>query len=140
MGILGASPFENDDAREWLEGLDAGDGAAPVIALLRRASEGASDPHLDARTAATGLAAAELVAALRGHPAPDLPRAAQDWVAAQAAAAPTGDAPDEGTLALATRVLDFVVTSSALAELWSQRPDADHWRARLDDLRMRLSP
>jgi hypothetical protein len=50
-----------------------------------------------------------------------------------------GCAPDEEALALATRALDFVVTSSALAELWSQRDDADRWRARLDDLRLRLS-
>lgn len=139
MGVIGADPFENDDAREWLEGIDAGHGSAPVVALLRRASEGAADPHLDARTSAMALAAAELVAALRGRPATALPRVAADWVAMVRAGDPASDTPDEEVLALATRALDFVVTSSALAELWSQRPDADHWRARLDDLRMRLS-
>lgn len=139
MGILGADPFENDDAREWLESLDAHDGSAPLEEMLRRIVDGASDPNLDLRRSTLALAAAELLAALHGRPADGLPRAGLDWAAAVSGGDAAGCAPDEDALALATRALDFVVTSSALAELWSQRDDADRWRARLDDLRMRLS-
>ncbi len=138
MGILGADPFENDDAREWLDSLDTAEGSAPLEAMLRRAVEGASDPHLDVRHSMLVLAAAELLAALRGRPGA-LPRPGADWVARVGGGDAAGCTPDEEVLALATRALDFVVTSSALAEVWSQRDDADRWRARLDDLRMRLS-
>ncbi|HEY0997652.1 MAG TPA: DUF4259 domain-containing protein [Gemmatimonadaceae bacterium] len=139
MGILGADPFENDDAREWLESLDVAAGSAPLVEMLRRIVDGASDPHLDVRRSTLALAAAELLAALHRRPADALPRAGQDWVAGVSGGDAAGSAPDEEALALATRALDFVVTSSALAELWSQRDDADRWRARLDDLRLRLS-
>jgi Domain of unknown function (DUF4259) len=138
VGTLGAEAFANDDALDWLLELDPADGVRPVLAALERAA-GALDPHVDTHTAAVALAAAELLAALRGRPHPALPEAAADWVAAVTLASPTGAAPGEEELALATRALDLVVTSSALAEIWSQRPDDAEWRAELDGLRLRLS-
>ena len=138
MGTLGVEAFANDDALDWLLELDPAAGVRPVLAALERAA-GAADPHLDAHTAAVALAAAELLAALRGHPHPTLPEIATDWVAAVTLASPTGAAPGTEELALATRALDLVVTSSALAELWSQRPDDAEWRSELDGLRLRLS-
>jgi Domain of unknown function (DUF4259) len=138
VGTLGVEAFANDDALDWLLELDPADGVRPVLAALERAA-GAIDPHLDAHTAAVALAAAELLAALRGRPHPALPEMAADWVAAVTLASPTGAAPDEEELALATRALDLVVTSSALAEIWSQRPDDAEWRSELDRLRLRLS-
>jgi uncharacterized protein DUF4259 len=138
VGTLGAEAFASDDALDWLLELDPADGVRPVLAALERAA-GAVDPHLDAHTAAVALAAAELLAALRGHPHPALPETAADWVAAVSLASPTGAAPGAEDLALATRALDLVVTSSALAEIWSQRPDDAEWRSELDGLRMRLS-
>ena len=138
MGTLGAEAFANDDALDWLLELDPADGVRPVLAVLERAA-GAIDPHLDVHTAAVALAAAELLAALRGRPHPALPEVAADWVAAVTLASPTGAAPREEELALATRALDLVVTSSALAEIWSQRPDDAEWRSELDRLRLRLS-
>jgi hypothetical protein len=130
--------FANDDALDWLLELDPAAGVRPVLAALERAA-GAGDPHLDAHTAAIALAAAELIAALRSHPHPALPEVAADWVAAVTLASPTGAATGEDELALATRALDLVVTSSALAEIWSQRPDDAEWRSELDGLRLRLS-
>lgn len=139
MGIWSIEGFASDEALDWVGGLDPGEGAEPVRRTLRRIVE-SSDPHLRAGDAEIALAAAELAAALHGRPHPALPDVARRWVAAQRAAEPSSDG--EEALAMlvdATRALDLVVTSSALAEIWSQRSDANLWRAALDDLRMRLA-
>lgn len=135
MGTWGGDGFTSDEALDWLERLDPADGAGPVRRELRTVAQ-APDPRLTAPRAEIALAAAELVAALHGCPHPDLPAAARRWVAAQER--PAGD---EGLEALvdATRALDFVVTSSQLSELWSQRGDEAAWRGSLDDLRLRLA-
>ena len=138
MGTFGVEAFANDDALDWLLELDPAAGVRPVLAALERAA-GAADPHLDAHTASVALAAAELLAALRGRPHPALPELAADWVANVTLASPTGSAPGAEELALATRALDLVVTSSALAEIWSQQDDQARWQGALDDLRMRLA-
>jgi len=136
MGIWSVEGFGNDEALDWLQALDPGDGAAPVLRSLRYAAE-SDTPHLDARRAQVALAAAELIAALHGRPHASLPEAARRWLLAQRPSEPDG--PDVEALVLATRALDFVVTSSELAEIWSQRADQHDWQAALDDLRMRLA-
>jgi hypothetical protein len=138
MGILDADAFASDEARDWLLRLDPADGSEPLTrALMSMTSTG--DAWLDAARAQETLAAAELVAALHGHPHPALPATARSWVVEVSAGSPTGAAPGEEMLALATRALDLVVTSSALSELWSQQADEGRWRAAMDDLRLRLS-
>jgi hypothetical protein len=136
MGIWSIEGFASDEALDWLGGLAPDEGLEPVRRTLRRVVE-SDDPRLRAGEAEVALAAAELAAALHGRPHPALPAAARRWVKAQR---PT--ASDGGGLELlvdATRALDLVVTSSALAEIWSQRADERLWRAALDDLRMRLA-
>ncbi|GAC1651876.1 MAG: hypothetical protein NVS4B3_13290 [Gemmatimonadaceae bacterium] len=134
MGIWGADPFASDEALDWLQGLAPGGGSEPAVAALRDLV-GGSDPYLEAGRASVGLAAAELVAALRGCPHAALPEPARAWVAARPNAQPDGD-----TLSLAVRAVDYIVTSSQLSEIYSQRSDESAWRSALDDLRMRLTP
>jgi len=131
MGIWADHGFANDEAMDWLAHLDAAEGLQPLRQVMRGAVE-AEAPTLDPRQAGHLLAAVELVAAARGRPHGDLPEAARRWCAAQA------ERPDDALRILATRALDLVGTSSALAEIWSQRPDEATWHAALDDLRMRL--
>lgn len=138
MGILDADAFASDEARDWLLRLDPADGSEPLVRTLT-SMVGSDDGWLDAARAQETLAAAELVAALHGHPHPALPAPARRWVVEVSGGSPTDAAPDEELLALATRALDLVVTSSALSELWSQQSDEGRWRAGMDDLRLRLS-
>lgn len=138
MGIWSIEGFASDEALDWLAGLDTSDGLEPVRRTLRRIVESA-DPHLDVGEAEVALAAAELAAALHGRPHPALPAPARRWVEAQRSREAL---PADESLAMlvdATRALDFVGTSSALAEIWSQRAEGALWRAALDDLRMRLA-
>lgn len=139
MGIWSIEGFASDEALDWLGGLDPTEGTEPVRRTLRRVVE-ARDSHLRAADAEIALAAAELAAALHGRPHPALPDVARRWVAAHREE-PSSGAEDDALEMLvdATRALDLVVTTSALAEIWSQRPDAPLWRAALDDLRMRLA-
>jgi hypothetical protein len=139
MGIWSVDGFDSDDALDWLQGLDPGAGAEPVVRALRVAVD-SPDPHLDTRRAQVALAAAELVAALHGRPHPELPEPALKWLALQTDPPLGADgSKDLDALVLATRALDYVVTSSELAELWSQQVDHRPWQAALDDLRMRLA-
>lgn len=132
MGIWDDDSFSNDEALDWLARVDPADGLQPIRQLLY-AAVAAPEPALDVRQAGHVLAAVELVAAAAGRPHRALPEAARRWLARLA------ERPDEETRILATRALDFVGTSSALAELWSQRADERGWHAELDDLRMRLA-
>lgn len=136
MGDRGVDDFASDDALDWIERLDAADGIGPVTRELRAVVD-ASDPRLTAARAEIALAAAELVAAVGGQPHPHLPDAARRWVGAVADA--QSSPLDLEALIDATRALDYVVTTSQLAEAWSQRSDAAAWRAAQDDLRMRLA-
>lgn len=151
MGTWEASALASDDAQDWLAslagcGLDPDCVHGPLRAVLM-----ASDPWLDARSAAITLAACEVVAALHRHGHASLPASAASWVAAMHAAGPAVLSP-ELCFALrldAVRALDYVVTTSepsaAFADGEAQGATAEdvdageRWRAALDDLRERLS-
>ncbi|MBA3890736.1 MAG: DUF4259 domain-containing protein [Gemmatimonadaceae bacterium] len=133
MGIWDDDGFANDEALDWLARLDPSEGLQPLRQAMH-AAIAAPDPALDARQAGLVLAAVELVAAAAGQPHPSLPHRATRWCREQR------EPPDEATLILATRALDFIGTSSGLAELWSQRADESGWHRELDSLRMRLTP
>jgi hypothetical protein len=138
VGIWGLEGAATDDSLVWLEGLDPREGTAPVDRVLRRVAD-APDPRIEPARAQVALAAAELVAALHGHPNPSLPPAGRAWVEAVGGARGLRSDADLDMLVLATRALDLVVTSSQLADLWSERDGDERWRLALDDLRMRLA-
>lgn len=133
MGIWDDDGFANDEALDWLTRLDPVAGLKPLRQVIHAAVE-APEPSLGIRQAARILVAVELVAAAAGRPHPALPEAARRWCLINR------ETPDMETCILATRGLDLVGTSSALAELWSQRADESGWHDELDDLRMRLTP
>lgn len=130
MGAWGVGAFENDDASDWVYELEeAGD-----LSLVRETLEAAADPegYLEAPTCAVALAAAEVVAAVGGRPAPDLPEEVRTWVAAHRTALP-------GELQqLSVRALDQVAADSELKELWAESDENGMWVDRLQELRARL--
>lgn len=129
--------FCTDEAAEWLQLLDPARGKAPVDKALRDIADSA-DPRASAGRAEVALVAAELVAALHGFPHPALPDAGRAWVEAQGGAHDVRTDADFDALVTATRALDLIVTSSHLSDARADGADA-HWRAALDDLRMRLA-
>ncbi|WP_285242847.1 DUF4259 domain-containing protein [Pseudarthrobacter sp. fls2-241-R2A-127] len=127
MGAWGYLPFENDDALDWIEDLEAG--GAQVV---RQALAKAGDRYVEAPEGAVALAAAEVTAATQGNPLGDLPENVTDWVTAHGAEITAEDV--EMALEAVERVAG---DQSELAELWDDA-DEPEWRDSLDDLAERL--
>ncbi|MCK5274344.1 MAG: DUF4259 domain-containing protein [Alphaproteobacteria bacterium] len=130
MGAWGSESFENDDALDWVNDLEASEGTA-VIKLTLQAVIDESD-YLEAPECSAALAAAEVVAALKGAPGKGLPEEVLKWIAGNATT------PDrsliEKTLAAVTRIK----TDSELLGLWEDEGDPGDWRAGVEDLESRL--
>ena len=130
MGAWGVGTFENDDAGDWVYRLEESEG----LTLLTETLAPAADPsgYLEAPACTEALAAAEVVAALAGRPAPDLPEEVQTWVKAHRAQVP-GELRD-----LALRAVDQVAGDSELKELWQESDEMAAWSDRVQELRGRL--
>jgi len=127
MGAWGAGNFENDDALDWLavlqaEGLPAAGAAIQDVLTL-------ADDYLEAPTCCAALAAAEVIAALRGRPASRLPDELVEWLGRV-----SGD-PGEQLARNARNAVDAIRRSSELRELWE---DDEEWKQEVDGLYARL--
>jgi hypothetical protein len=127
VGAWGAGNFENDDALDWLavlqaEGLPAAGAAIQDVLTL-------ADDYLEAPTCCAALAAAEVIAALRGRPASRLPDELVEWLGRV-----SGD-PGEQLATNARNAVDAIRRSSELRELWE---DDEEWKQEVDGLYARL--
>ena len=133
MGTWGAESFANDMAMDWVSMLETATDVRMVRDALRAAT---SEGYLDADVGSVGLAAAEVVAALRSQPAPDLPAEVVAWVDAH------DTEPDADLLDEAREAVDAIEdpSRSELRELWDEASESDRaeWRAAIADLRRRL--
>ena len=80
MGAWGHTTFENDDALDWWETFRD----RPTRDMLERTfvfiSEAGNDEFIEAPECGAAIAAAEIVAALRGSPATNLPEDIVAWL------------------------------------------------------------
>jgi hypothetical protein len=132
MGAWGAGTFQNDDAADWLyEFTEAGNEA--VLRTGLEATE-IGEGYLEAPRASRILGACEIVAALRGRPAPDLPEEARNWVEQHA------ELDVSSLVPVAIGGIDRILAeNSELNELWSEnQAEYPAWRGSLLDLRSRL--
>lgn len=132
-GAWDTGPFDNDDALDWVWELSESDDLSVIEIALRDAA--ASSSYLEAPTGSIAVAAAEVVAALKGNPRAELPLEVSEWVMAHKA-----DVDKELTEA-ARKAIELVLDadSSELAQLWSDSDElADVWTADLQDLLKRL--
>jgi uncharacterized protein DUF4259 len=130
MGAWGAGSFDNDDAMDWVVGLAEGS----VDNVLRQALApvaSTGDRYLEAPDCSIAIAAAEAVAAARGHPAASLPEDLANWVAKKPTVA-------TDLVGLARAAVDRVVSKSELKDLWDESDSPDDWRAAVNELRKRL--
>ncbi|HXE58831.1 MAG TPA: DUF4259 domain-containing protein [Gemmatimonadales bacterium] len=130
MGTWGPGTFENDEASDWVYELEE----AEDTTLLREALEVVAEPegYIEAQDAAIALAAAEVVAALAGHPAPDLPEEVEAWVASHRRA------PVRELVSLSIRAVDQILADSELNDQWAETADHVLWVDRVQELRSRL--
>lgn len=129
MGAWGAGSFENDSAMDWIgelerHGLDAILDAIDVI----------GESFIDSDEGSEVIAAGEIVAALRGKPANDLPSDASSWVDASRVDI---DVSAEVVRDLVKAILE-VRNRDELHDLWDDAGAAE-WLTHVDDLLKRLA-
>ncbi len=129
MAVWGPGNFENDDARDWADELtEAGDEKTLKVVLELVTSE----QELASTECAIAIAAAEIVAGLKGQPSESLPDSVRLWLAHRAK--PVSDE----VVRLARHAVDRVRHESGLRDLWSEVDDFDRWESGLSSLLTRL--
>ncbi len=132
-GAWDTGPFDNDDALDWVWELSESNDVSILETTLQPAARASG--YLEAPTATMAVAAAEVVAALRGNPRQELPDEVMEWVQTHTVA--VGD----DLLKLARRAIVNIKKedSSELAQLWSDSEGLmEVWLKDLDDLLKRL--
>lgn len=130
MGAWGAGSFENDDAMDWLDELCDASDAETVRTALLTVTENAA--YLEAPDCSIGLAAAEIVAALKGTPSGDMPDSAKECLPKLKMTA------DHDLVSLASRAVERIKTDSELKELWDESESTDEWYDVVRNLESRL--
>ena len=132
MGAWGTGTFENDDALDWIADFCESPSEGDLVAALSAAAD--VDGYVEAPDAANALAAAEVVAALKGAPTDSAVIADYLPVMEQAGIRPT-----DVLMALTLRAIDRVVSNSELKELWDEVDDSPAWYAAVAALRERVA-
>ena len=133
-GAWDIGPFDNDDALDWVWELSDSSDLAP----LNRAFDDVlrSPRYVEAPSASIAIAAAEVLAALKGSARDGLPDEVAEWVEGRKLAA-DGRLTEKAVDAVKLIMDDEV---SELAQLWADAPGlAEDWRASLEDLLQRLT-
>ena len=132
-GAWDIGPFDNDDALDWVWELTESDDLAP----LNRAFDDVlqSPRYVEAPSASIAIAAAEVLAALKGDAIDGLPDDVSQWVEGRRLKA------DSRIVEKAVNAIRLIMDEEAseLAQLWADAPQlAEDWRASLEDLLKRL--
>ena len=132
-GAWDVGPFDNDDALDWVWELSESDDLSVVKNALQSAIN--TSGYLEAPTGSIALAAAEVVAALKGKPRAQLPAEVSAWVENYESEV------DDSLVQAARQAIVQVqnAESSELAQLWSDSPELlNQWHKDLANLVQRL--
>jgi hypothetical protein len=130
MGAWGYGTFENDDSLDWIGTLDNVEEVTPLAQALSVAVE--TTGYLETHHCCEALAAAEIVAAIRGRPANDLPQDGLDY------AGRLGDNVPQDLVSEARAAVERVRSKSELRDLFEESDGLANWLAVVDALRKRL--
>ena len=132
MCAWGSDSFENDEALDWIAGFCN----APAKELVFKALSGVAEmdffDDLETPECSVGIAAAEVVAALRGAPNPNLPAEVNECISRLTIKA------DSSLVHLASKAVERIKTDSKLKELWDKSEDPDEWYSAVGHLEVRL--
>jgi hypothetical protein len=130
MGAWGSGSFENDDAVDWVGGLSDSKNLAPVKAAIDAVAKATG--YIEAPDCSTAIAAAEVVAAMRGHAMTGLPPEVVTFVTRRLPV-------DAGLINAAKKAVSRVLDDSELRALWEEGPDFKAWSDGLRGLLQRLN-
>jgi hypothetical protein len=122
MGAWGHGTFDNDTAMDWIVQLTV----AHDVSFLRESFDDGVDED--------ALAAAEVVAALRGRPVEGLPDDVSEWIRLHPVTV------TDDLLRAARDAVARVKDDSELKELWEESTWLESWYEAVDDLLRRLEP
>lgn len=128
MGAWGTGSFENDDAADWVLEL----GKISLDDLTTILVQAAGTEYLEAPVACETIAAAEVVAALKGSPAEGAPAAVGDWAKKH----PQALTPELTSAAM--QAMDRVRKNGELKDLWMEADGLNDWIAAMRELQGRL--
>lgn len=131
MGAWGAGSFDNDAALDFADEIGGVDDVTRGLCAADELGNSRIEGEIDADIASQIIVAAECVAAMRGHPHPDLPEELA------AVVAESGAAPME-LYELARNNVSAVMGRSELCELWAEEGSGD-WNRAMTDLMQRLN-
>ena len=130
MGAWGLGSFENDDALDWVIDLESTSDMTLISDTLSVVNESEED-YLDASDSSFPIVAAEVVAALGGKPADELPDEVVKWVQGK------GE-PGPDLVSGAKQAISAVLDSSELKELWEETDEFEIWVNDVESLLERL--
>jgi hypothetical protein len=134
MGVWGVEAFSNDDAADWLFALYESDDLSVIDKALSRVVSTAG--YLEAPESMEGIAAAEVVARLKGRPDPKTlaEEELHRWISGIKLK------PDADLTKKALATIDRILTApSELLELWQESTEFDDWKTSLLNLKQRIS-
>lgn len=129
MGARETGNFANDDASDWLYDLEESDGPD----LLKEAFKAVGNGYPESPDCCIALAAAEVVAAAKGKPSPDLPDDVRKWLENQE---------NLNTITALTKpaitAVNKVSAKSELRDSWEESDSWHDWLQVVEGLRRRL--
>ena len=136
MSAWGRGSFENDSALDWVSDLQEYDDLDLVVSTLEQAIDDDliryGDGFVDTYNVDTTIAAAEVVAALRGRPSEALPPALTEWIQRHSLHV------DTNITELAIRIVTRALNTYELGDLWAEQTYYEEWKRVIEDLRLRL--
>jgi len=130
MGAWGHRSFDNDSAQDWLAELG---GIRDLRRAFERVMRAKPTAYIEVDDASAVIAAAEIVAAARGHAMKGAPEEIASWLDEHARKLTATDAK------LAKQAVVRVQTSSELQELWSAHGARNPWMLEVKRLLARLA-
>jgi len=131
MGAWATGVFDNDDAGDWVWELE--DAIGLTVLHTAFASMSSQSDYLEAPDCSIALAAAEVVAALSGHPAQALPNLVSSFVERN------NSPPSSNLIATALNAVERIRSGSELRELWDASGHSSEWLNAVADLEARLA-
>jgi hypothetical protein len=133
MGTWGSDSFENDDASDWVADFCDAPDQSLIVNTLSAIANMDADEYLEAPDCSVGIAASEVVAALKSAPNPNLSDDTKNCLSSLRIKA------DPSLVALALKAMERIRTNSELKELWDESESPDEWYQSLSSLERRLN-
>jgi len=136
MSAWGFGSFQNDHALDWVSCLLHHADLRFITSTLETAIDEDlvtyHGTHVNTRNLDSAIAAAEVVAAIKGHPGPDIPKRVNKWIQRHHPVV------DEHILELTRRVVARALETQELGDLWAELSTYEAWRSVIENLRLRL--